>query len=369
MLDYEDDREHEEPKHGGGPKTPEGKAITSKNSVKHGCRSRILILPGEKQEDFDAIEQRWYDCYQPRDAATFELVDQLVLNRWLFERAEKNFLEVSEQLALAIGPMTKWNAAQNHQFQLAQRYKTTAERSLSKARSELETYLKNRRAEEMHHHKISLENHRFFHQLDKLVDKHESKEGQQIQQAAAAGQDVNARQAQFEADKQANRGTLQRLQKNLAQHEAQSPRAQILFQGQTHPKKLRKLNILDQWVDITVDNGVTRTLLSPSNALLIERGQSMDPPPELVYRRLNFPDGIPDEYNWTSEDPTLKQYGGIGIQRMSIDTWLDTIDAEALRSDGHIGPCDDPLPRPKERGSCSCSACERNHLLLLQRSK
>jgi len=62
-----------------------------------------------------------------------------------------------------------------------------------------------------------------------------------------------------------------------------------------------------------------------------------DPPPELVYRRLNFPNGIPDEYDWTCPDPLVKQYGGGGVQRMSVDTWLDTIDRESLRTDGHIG--------------------------------
>ena len=94
----------------------------------------------------------------------------------------------------------------------------------------------------------------------------------------------------------------------------------------------------------------------------------MDPPPELVYRRLNFPNAIPDEYDWTTNDARLKQYGGIGIQRMSVDSWLNLIDQETLRQDGHIGPTPDPLPRPIERGGCDCPACEQNRQLLLART-
>jgi len=38
-----------------GPTTPEGKAATSMNNLRHGLRAGTIILPGEKQEDFDEI--------------------------------------------------------------------------------------------------------------------------------------------------------------------------------------------------------------------------------------------------------------------------------------------------------------------------
>jgi hypothetical protein len=32
-----------------GPRTPEGKARSRLNAVKHGCRARLPILPGERE--------------------------------------------------------------------------------------------------------------------------------------------------------------------------------------------------------------------------------------------------------------------------------------------------------------------------------
>jgi len=38
-----------------GPKSPQGKATSSMNNLRHGLRARTIILRGEKQEDFDEI--------------------------------------------------------------------------------------------------------------------------------------------------------------------------------------------------------------------------------------------------------------------------------------------------------------------------
>ena len=67
-------------------------------------------------------------------------------------------------------------------------------------------------------------------------------------------------------------------------------------------KRKKHFNILDQWVEITRENGVTRTELYPPNDVLLEEGRQMDPPPLLVYRRLNFLSGVPSEYGSTRPD-------------------------------------------------------------------
>ena len=46
-----------------GPKTPEGKARSSKNALKHGLTSEELILPGENPEAYDARMDEWMDAY------------------------------------------------------------------------------------------------------------------------------------------------------------------------------------------------------------------------------------------------------------------------------------------------------------------
>jgi hypothetical protein len=90
----------------------------------------------------------------------------------------------------------------------------------------------------------------------------------------------------------------------------------------------------------------------------------MDPPPELVYRRLNFVHGVPPAYDWTGADPEVRVRGGCGIQRMDVNTWLNVIEREQASGTGHIGPCGGNLPRPKERGGCDCPVCTQNQSLL-----
>jgi hypothetical protein len=118
--------------------------------------------------------------------------------------------------------------------------------------------------------------------------------------------------------------------------------------------------LLEQWVEVRIRDGRTVTELYPGNAQLLEKAGKMDPPPELVYRRLNFPEGVPEEYLWSlppdSED--LREYGGLAIQRMTFETWNDIRLAEESRVDGHIGPTGKGnLPRPKEHGPCKCRVC------------
>jgi hypothetical protein len=144
-------------------------------------------------------------------------------------------------------------------------------------------------------------------------------------------------------------------------------KAQSIFQGQTHQKKQRKRVILNQWIEIEIDHGQTITTLYPSNEKLIEEGKVMFPPPDLVYRRLNFPAGVPPEYHWVTRNPEARERGGTGIQRMTVDTWLRVIERERGEGTGHLGPTGvGNLPRPTERGVCECDIC-KNALMLEQR--
>jgi hypothetical protein len=119
----------------------------------------------------------------------------------------------------------------------------------------------------------------------------------------------------------------------------------------------RKIVTLEQWVEVTVRGGQAVTTLYPANEQMRERAQKMDPPPDLVYRRLNFVDCVPLEYYCTTDDPVRRRNGGHGIQRMTVDTWLETIEHESQVGSGHVGPCSQPLPRPKSRGGCECPSC------------
>ena len=115
--------------------------------------------------------------------------------------------------------------------------------------------------------------------------------------------------------------------------------AQKLFQGQKSPKKRKKIQTLEQWVEIEVsETGKTVTTQYPSNEILIQDGQKKWPAPELVYRRMHFVHGVPHEYAWATSDERTRKSGGMGIQRMTVDTWLELIEKEKALGTGHLLP-------------------------------
>ncbi len=135
-----------------------------------------------------------------------------------------------------------------------------------------------------------------------------------------------------------------------------------MFRGQRHPKNRKKYIRLEQWAEIRIINGKTVTTLHPSNEDLIRKGQAMLPPPDRVIRRLHFPDGIPPEYEWTGvENEDHRKYGGLALQRMTVDMWLDAMKREAENGGGHLSPVFNLPPFKRE---CDCPTCRHNEALL-----
>jgi hypothetical protein len=144
--------------------------------------------------------------------------------------------------------------------------------------------------------------------------------------------------------------------KNAKLERNQAPPAQAKVQKTS--KKQDKIQIMDQWVEIEMVDGKTITTLYPSNEELWEEGRAMIPPPTLVYRRLNFVDGVPPEYLWTTNDPVTIEFGGMATQRIRLETWLALIEKEKASGTGHLQGCE-IMPRPEERGGCDCESCTR----------
>jgi hypothetical protein len=71
-----------------GPKTPEGKAASSMNALRHGLRARTVILKDENREDFDEILTGLQDQFQPQNPGERHLVDQAAIAQWKLVRAE-----------------------------------------------------------------------------------------------------------------------------------------------------------------------------------------------------------------------------------------------------------------------------------------
>jgi len=72
-----------------GPITPEGKARSSMNALKHGGYSRqAILLRSESREAFEQLFQEYVTRFRPRDAVELRLIRQLATVEWRKERYE-----------------------------------------------------------------------------------------------------------------------------------------------------------------------------------------------------------------------------------------------------------------------------------------
>ncbi len=258
-----------------GPTTPEGKESSSKNALKHGCCSKILILPDEDPAEFERIAEGWLQQFDPADFQEETLVEALILNDWSLRRKRRHFFAAEAAAAAASGPdPAAWSAEQRHHLALMQRYKTAAERAFYRSWSALQGLRKD----------IMNENIKLLKALRKDVS----------------------------------------LQEEIDKLEAQlnTPQARASQDSQT-------------------------------------------PPHQLFQGQLNFPNGVPPEYSWTSSNSSIRESGGAGVQRMDVDVWLQVIEREKLAGTGHIGPTGfGNLPRSENHGGCECEMCGQNRAIL-----
>ncbi len=69
-----------------GPRTPEGKARSSKNALKHGLLARDAVMADEDPAEYDRQLQILEENLFPKNAIEFELVTQIADSRWRLRR-------------------------------------------------------------------------------------------------------------------------------------------------------------------------------------------------------------------------------------------------------------------------------------------
>jgi hypothetical protein len=69
-----------------GPRTPEGKAVASQNSVRHGLSAAKDVISSESQADFDLHRDRIIDELEPDGPMESILVDRIVTLSWRLKR-------------------------------------------------------------------------------------------------------------------------------------------------------------------------------------------------------------------------------------------------------------------------------------------
>lgn len=105
-----------------GPRTPEGKLVSSGNSLKHGLAAPRLIIPGEDPSAFEALLADLLAEHQPANPTEELLVHEIAQSWWLTQRA----LRFQNECFTADGVDQK-------RLALFLRYQTTHERAFHKA--------------------------------------------------------------------------------------------------------------------------------------------------------------------------------------------------------------------------------------------
>jgi hypothetical protein len=119
-----------------GPRTEIGKAIASKNALKHGIFStNILVAPGESRPEYDTLLSGLREHFQPVGTLEDILVEKLAVSIWRCRRLI--YTEAAEMRAGAIPWKFDLNSDPNVLDRLP-RYEASIERSFDRTLTQLE---------------------------------------------------------------------------------------------------------------------------------------------------------------------------------------------------------------------------------------
>src|ERR1700674_4059823 len=85
--------------HSTGPKTPEGKKRSSMCALKHGLTGRIILMPEEDLQAYQALCKRWVEDRKPKGIVEETLVQQLADCQWVLSRAQSH-IEALEAMGI-----------------------------------------------------------------------------------------------------------------------------------------------------------------------------------------------------------------------------------------------------------------------------
>ena len=70
----------------GGPVTPEGRARSSRNSLRHGLTAQAVVLDTESQDEFNTLLNGFLTRFHPSGPVEQELVEAMAASRWRLRR-------------------------------------------------------------------------------------------------------------------------------------------------------------------------------------------------------------------------------------------------------------------------------------------
>lgn len=136
----------------GGVKTPEGKAISRLNAMKHGILSKEVLLEGENEQGLIELGKRIRNDLKPQGEIEVLLVERIISNYWRLRRSlsvekalmewEQNFELESVHFYTSKEEQVERKAIKkmiaNEDIARVSRYETMLERSIYKALHELQ---------------------------------------------------------------------------------------------------------------------------------------------------------------------------------------------------------------------------------------
>ncbi len=72
-----------------GPKTPEGRAVSSRNAIKHGLLSKQVLLPGENAHELEELGRQLKEDLKPIGALETRLVEDIAADFWRLWRIRR----------------------------------------------------------------------------------------------------------------------------------------------------------------------------------------------------------------------------------------------------------------------------------------
>ena len=91
-----------------GPVTPEGRARSSQNALRHGLSSAVVVLPHEDRAQFEQLRDSYMESFQPADQPQHDLVETMAAARWRLNRLQEIEAKLFEkEMVLRANEMAK----------------------------------------------------------------------------------------------------------------------------------------------------------------------------------------------------------------------------------------------------------------------
>ena len=133
-----------------GPRTEAGRAISSRNALKHGLTAERVILFDEQQDQFERFYAELIGALKPQGPMQHQLAERIAINAWrlrrayrvesgLFERARSAWREgATEQTSEIDLVFLRLSTSNGDELGKLSRYEASIERSLRRALLDLE---------------------------------------------------------------------------------------------------------------------------------------------------------------------------------------------------------------------------------------